>query len=178
AKQVAEFPGARSIAVGDIDNDGFPDLCVLTASGAELWHNRKGKFERDAKPLAEGDFAKAIFIDYDHDYDLDLMLLGAKPRLLRNQGDAGFADRTGDFPFAAGGVSDAVAFRLLPDTKGMDIAVSYRDRASVLYRDRLAGKYEATPFETLPRGATRLVALDVNNDSRFDLAFWQGGLKV
>ncbi len=52
----------------------------------------------------------------------------------------------------------------------MDLAVSYKDRAGVLYRDRLLGKYEATPLDTLPAGAKGLTAFDANNDSWTDLA--------
>ena len=43
-----------------------------------------------------------MWLDYDHDYDLDLVLLGAQPALMRNQGTAGWADRTADFPFVKG----------------------------------------------------------------------------
>lgn len=159
-----------SIAAGDYDNDGLPDLCVITASGAALYHNNKGKFERSPLKLPAGHFAKAVWIDFDHDYDLDLILLGENAALARNNGEAGFSDETALFPFEKGNAIDATPIDLIPDTNGVDLAVSYRDRPGVMYRDRLLGKYEAEPLAALPAGAKGLNAIDVNNDSWTDLA--------
>ncbi|MGD0361229.1 MAG: FG-GAP-like repeat-containing protein [Bryobacteraceae bacterium] len=159
-----------SIAAGDYDNDGLPDLCVITASGAALYHNQKGKFEKSPLKLPAGHFSKAVWIDFDHDYDLDLILLGEDAALARNNGEAGFSDDTAAFPFEKGAAIDAAAIDLIADTNGVDLAVSYRDHAGVLYRDRLLGRYEAVPLDTLPAGAKGLRAIDVNNDSWTDLA--------
>jgi len=163
-----------SIATGDYDNDGLPDLCVITASGAALYHNQKGKFEKAAIHLPEGRFAKAVWLDFDHDYDLDLFLLGADAKLMRNNGAAGFSDDTAAFPFQKGDAIDAAMIDLVPDTNGMDLVVSYRDRAGVMYRDRLLGKYAAEPLDSLPSGTRGLSAIDENNDSWTDLV--AGGL--
>jgi tetratricopeptide (TPR) repeat protein len=159
-----------SIAAGDYDNDGLPDLCVITSAGAALYHNNKGKFEKSPVKLPAGRFTKAVWIDFDHDYDLDLVLLGEDAALARNNGVAGFSDDTAAFPFAKGAAIDAAAIDLMADTNGVDLAVSYRDHAGVLYRDRLLGKYEAVPLDTLPAGAKGLTAVDVNADSWTDLA--------
>jgi Tfp pilus assembly protein PilF len=160
----------KSIAPGDFDNDGLPDLCVLTGSGAALYHNRNGVFEKHAAQLPAGAYEKALWIDYDHDGDLDLLLLGTKSALVRNQGAAGFTDQTAEFPFVAGHPTDAAIFSLRHDTAASDLAVSYRDRAGVLYRDRLNGKYEAIALDAIPAGATAVLAEDFNNDSFLDLA--------
>ncbi len=61
--------------------------------------NSKGHFSRVDAHLPSQRFERAVWIDYDHDYDLDLILLGASSALYRNEGAAGFADRTADFPF-------------------------------------------------------------------------------
>ena len=165
-----------SIAAGDYNNDGYPDLCVVTKTGASLYLNQKGVFHKDPKQPAgmNGAWAKAIWLDYDHDYDLDLLLLGEHSVLLRNQGPAGFQDRTADFPFATGHPLDAAAFRLVPDTKGYDLLVSYQDRPAVLYRDLLAGSFEAVPLESMPPGAVSIVPFDFDSDSWIDLAFVSG----
>jgi tetratricopeptide (TPR) repeat protein len=130
-----------SAAAGDFDNDGLMDLCVLTEAGPLLYRNVNGKLTKSSVELPKGRFERAVWIDYDHDYDLDLMLLGETAVLLRNQGAAGFVDRTADFPFVKGSVKEAVKARFDPDGKAFDLLVTYRDREPVLYRDRLGGKY-------------------------------------
>jgi len=160
----------RSIAPGDFDNDGLPDLSVLTDSGAVLYHNRNGVFDRHTAQLPAGTYEKALWIDYDHDGDLDLLLLGKKSALVRNQGAAGFTDQTAEFPFVAGQPTDAAIFSVRHDTAASDVAVSYRDRPGVLYRDRLNGKYEAILLDAIPAGATAVLAEDFNNDGFLDLA--------
>lgn len=169
------FQAGLFFAAADINNDALPELCMLTATGAELFRNKAGRLTKAAKPLAAGAFVKALWIDYDHDYDLDLMLFGEKPMLLRNQGEAGFVDRTADFPFAKGTPVDAAAFRTLADTKGVDVYVTYRDRATVFYRDRLAGRFDAEAMPAIPQGARDLAYADLNHDSYFDLVFRHEG---
>jgi hypothetical protein len=161
------------IAPGDFDNDGLPDLCVITTRGAELYRNVNGRFRKQAD-LATGSFRQALWIDYDHDYDLDLILIGDQPKLLRNNGSAGFSDETKRFPFVRGRALQAAHFDLEPDTQGFDIVASYQDRPGVLYRDGLGGSYSAVDLNALPMGATNLIAFDFNHDSRTDLAAQPG----
>jgi tetratricopeptide (TPR) repeat protein len=168
---LAALKGVVSIAAGDYNNDGLVDLCVLTEQGPVLYRNEKGVFQKDAVKLPAGRFAKAVWIDYDHDYDLDLLLLGEKPVLLRNDGPNGWEDRTKDFPFVAGAPVDAVVFRLIHDTKGFDVLVSYRDHAGVLYRDQLGGIYRAQDLPVLPAGATNLLAADLDSDQSVDVIY-------
>ena len=147
---LADLRGVISVAAGDFDNDGLPDLCVLTESGARLYHNAKGRFETEDAKLPAGRFERAVWLDFDHDYDLDLFLFGENSALLRNDGNSTFEDFSAHFPFAAGQAVDAVALRVVPDTKAFDLAVSYADRKGVLYRDQLRGMYEATPLDAIP----------------------------
>jgi len=161
--------GVISVAAGDFNNDGSMDLCVLTESGPVLLVNSKGHFSRIEANLPRRRFERAVWIDYDHDYDLDLILLGASPALMRNEGAAGFADRTADFPFVEGFPIAAEKLRVAPDSKAFDLAVFYRDRAPVLYRDRLGGHYTAEPFQGAPPDESRVEA-DFDNDGRMDRA--------
>jgi tetratricopeptide (TPR) repeat protein len=158
-----------SISPGDFNNDGLADLAILTKSGAELWTNRKGTFEKLNVVIPEGAYNKAIWIDYDHDYDLDLLLLGDKSALLRNNGAAGFSNVSNNFPFVAGRAVDGALFDLTPDTDGMDLVVVYSDRPAVLYADKLGGRYEAQDLNVIPAGAKSVVAVDLDNDGATDL---------
>src|SRR5207248_1734857 len=137
---------------------------------AALYLNKQGKFQKQAVPLPAGHYEKAVWIDYDHDYDLDLVLLGEQSKLLRNNGAAGFSDQTADFPFVKGHALSGVTFELIADTGGVDLVVSYEDRAGVLYRDKLAAKYEAVPLDGLPDGDDAILAYDIDRDGWIDLA--------
>lgn len=57
----------------------------------------------------------------------------------------------------------------------MDLAVTYADRAGVLYADKLAGEFEARNVDAIPAGATAIAAADFNNDSATDLEITSGG---
>jgi tetratricopeptide (TPR) repeat protein len=176
-QQIAEgigldlLTGILDVAPGDFDNDGLMDLCVLTAAGPMLYRNTGGKFVRQQAPLPSRRFDKAVWLDYDHDYDLDLVLLGEQPALIRNQGIAGWADRTGDFPFVKGAVTNAEKLRIVPDSKAFDLAGFYRDRMPVLYRDQLGGRYTMEVFPGKPPELTRTqVDADFDGDGRMDRA--------
>ena len=160
--------GVIDIAPGDFDNDGLMDLCVLTAAGPELYRNTGGKFVRQQVDFPHRRFDAAVWLDYDHDYDLDLVLLGPQSALIRNQGAAGWEDRTGDFPFVDGQVTSAEKLRVLPDSKAFDLAVFYQDLAPVLYRDQLGGRYTVEAFKGT-RGDNRVLSrADFDATGRID----------
>lgn len=152
----------------DINNDGWTDVCVVGSDGPYLLVNAKGKLNSQPLPVT-GKYSHCVALDYDRDYDQDLFLFGERNVLLRNQGEAGFAERTQDFPFVPGVVLSAQVFRLIPDTKSLDLIVTYQDRPAVLYRDRLAGQYETKPISDIPPGVSILQVLDVDADGSLDL---------
>ncbi len=160
-----------AVAVGDYDDDGLPDLCVTTETAPHLFHNVKGRFEEKDAGLPKGRFETAVWLDFDHDYDDDLFLLGEKSALIRNDGEGKFEDFSAHFPFAAGRAVAAAFFRVVPDTKSMDLAVSYADHAGVLYRDDMRGVFHATPLEAVTARATQLTPVDIDNDGWLDLAY-------
>lgn len=67
---------SAGLAVGDYDNDGFPDLYVNCFGSNVLYHNQgDGMFERVTEAAQVGDprwGTSAAFLDYDADGSLDL----------------------------------------------------------------------------------------------------------
>ncbi len=169
AKILPDVRDVVAVIPGDYDNDGLSDLCVLTRTGAALFHNQKGVFTKAEIALPDGPYTTAIWLDYDHDYDLDLFLLGPSPKLMRNNGDGTFTDQTGAFPFAKGNAVAATLFARQLETSARDLVVSYADHSGVLYLDKLNGVFEVLPIDSLPAGATSLVAADFNHDAYIDL---------
>ncbi len=165
------------VAAGDFDNDGFPDLCVLTRSGATLFHNNHGVFAKSSEFAAVG-ATRALWLDYDHDYDLDLLLFGPKSKLLRNDGNGKFEEKDGSFPFVSGVALSATLFAARGDIAAQDVVVSYADRPGVLYRDKLNGVFEPEDLAELKPGEALLSAADVNHDGLLDLVAYQPSLHV
>lgn len=159
----------RDVSAGDFDNDGLADLCVITGSGATLFHNDHGTFSKFLDLPNTAGVQKALWLDYDHDYDLDLLLFGPNPVLMRNNGKGKFEDHTLSFPFVKAQALDAVAFAVRGDTAARDVVVSYADRAGVLYRDKLNGVFEAVDLSTLAPGASALDVQDFNHDGLLDV---------
>ncbi len=162
--------GVTDVVPGDFNDDGLMDLCVLTAAGPVLYRNTGGKFVRQPANLPARRFDAAAWMDVDHDYDLDLVLLGPQPALMRNQGAAGWGDRSGDFPFVKGEATSVAKTRVNPDSKAFDLAVFYRDRAPVLYRDQLGGRYTVEAFQGHLDTNRKQVAADFDATGRLGRA--------
>jgi Flp pilus assembly protein TadD len=161
--------GVTGIVPGDYDNDGLADLVVLTREGARLYRQQAGRFQADPAALPAGVYRAALWLDYDHDYDLDLFLLGASSKLVRNQGEKGWPDRTADFPFAPGEAIAATRVDAISDSQGMDVVMAYAGRTGMLYRDRLGARFEAIPLPAVPAGARSVVDHDADADGWTDL---------
>lgn len=65
------------VAVGDVDDDGFPDLCLTEYGGVRLLRNDAGRRFRDVTAAAgltgTGWGTSASFLDFDRDGRLDLV---------------------------------------------------------------------------------------------------------
>ncbi len=98
-----KLPPTVGVSVLDFDKDGWMDLAFTHAGapGVSLWRNVQGKeLERVALPDLGWKQAWGVtWIDFDNDGWLDLAAVGqgangAEIRVLRNLGDAGWADVT------------------------------------------------------------------------------------
>ena len=166
--------GVRAAAAGDLDNDGFPDVCFVGADGAMLATNIDGSFDR-AIEVAVGDFDACLWHDFDHDNDDDLFLLGAESKLFLNAG--GELGNEVEFPFETGKRVRAAAAVELYEDNGNDLIVVYDDGVAV-HQDRKLGRYDAAePVDgvTVGEGPVDLEAVDFDNDGFLDLAVTADG---
>src|SRR6185295_5823095 len=133
--KLTKAPVVAAVA-GDFDNDTRPDMFILRAGMAMLYHNDgNGSFSdvtATAKiPSALTGGETAAFVDFDHDGDLDLLLGGDGLLLLRNNGDGTFADQT-----ASAKLTDKVHAHVIVPTdfdnrRDIDLLVAATEKVSL-----------------------------------------------
>ncbi len=165
---LAPATDVRALLPADYNNDGLPDLLVLTAAGPKLYRNQRTSFVPAPLKATPGNFRTAIWIDYDHDYDLDLVLLGDQHLLLRNEGANGLVPQP--LPFAdLPAVRAAEVTRLRPDSRAFDLLIAPLSGPTIAYEDQLGGVFRKVDHPELAVAAPALTA-DFNQDGRPDTA--------
>jgi hypothetical protein len=153
----AGVPGGgygQGIAVGDYDNDGFPDLYITQYGRSILYHNNgDGTFTdvtEKAGVAAPGWSSSAVWFDYDNDGRLDLFVC----RFVD-------FDKSKNLPCALHGQPGYCVPRL------------YKPTASWLFHNNGDGTFTDVSRESGIGGylgkAWGVVAADINNDGRMDL---------
>ncbi len=156
------------VAVGDVDNDGDPDLYITALGGNSLFRNDgKGHFEDVTETLgvrgpSTGWCTSATFFDMDNDGDLDLFACG--------------------YVAWSKAADDAISTQLLGTDKGKayDPPASYRGSYCLLFRNDgakftdvsdEAGIRVENPDSKAPVAKSMGVApFDVDGDGLVDLA--------
>ena len=192
--------GRAGAIFGDYDNDGDEDLFLPVLVHNVLLHNDRGLFSRvDAgSDLTDSlDTDNAIWLDYDRDGHLDLYVgniytgqtdAPRANRLLRNNGDGTFADRTAaagleilihpemeEFPRRmAGGSNGGMAAGDFNDDGWPDLFVGVFGHPNRLFlNDGQGGFQDATTGDVGDEGEAFIVAVgDYDNDG--DLDIFQG----
>jgi hypothetical protein len=144
------------VAVGDYDNDGYPDVFVTAYGRCVLYHNnRNGTFSdvtSQAGVATPGWTTSAVWFDYDGDGRLDLFV-GSFVQYTKESQKLCLQD--------SGGVSRYCVPRM------------FRPTASFLYKNNGEGTFRDVGRETglaAKLGKTRgAVATDIDNDGRMDL---------
>ncbi len=178
--------GIGSIAWGDYDNDGRPDLLITgeapTAIVLRLYHNDgDGAFHDTTPPVLPTfipDYATVAWGDYDNDGLLDFVLAGVPPignatsRLYHNDGGGTFHEVTqANLPGLAIGDADWGDF----DNDGLiDLAIVGDDthfmRYSKLYHNDGGGLFsDVTPTGWSAVDTGGIDWGDYDNDGRLDL---------
>ncbi len=144
------------VAVGDFDNDGWPDM-LLTAYGRCILYknNRNGTFTditEKAGVATPGWTTSAVWFDYDNDGRLDLFLCS-------------FVDYSGEHKFGCGDNKIGKHYYCIPRV--------FKGTASFLYHNNGDGTFtDVTKGTDIAKSLGKglgVVATDINNDGRMDL---------
>lgn len=179
---------AMSCAVGDFDNDGKPDIALVTKNGVRLYRNEGAlKFVDKTKEAhiqvvnSTSPFATPLvlpatvtFVDYDHDGDLDLFVTRSEAAdvLLRNNGDGTFTDVTEQTAMQGNGAGTMVASDINND-RAIDLVLTSAKSSPTIHLNQREGAFSAqSPWSvSMPQTSLGVAAFDFNKDGWMDLAF-------
>ena len=173
-------PGFTAVVAGDYDNNGRPDLFVLSSGGGRLLHQRADGSWHDVSADVTWPTIRptrtAAWADADHDGDLDI-ITGA-PQFLRNNGNGSFSDTTADAR-----LTDAPsAVQIIPtdydNRRDLDLLFVPSDAALALFSNARDGTFQnvATQTRLAERDRYRAAAAgDVNHDGITDFFFTRTG---
>ncbi len=144
------------VAVGDFDNDGWPDMLVTAYGRCTLYrNNRDGTFhdvsERSGLP-ATGWTTSAVWFDYDNDGKLDLFLCS-------------FVDYSGAHKLECGDNKIGKHYYCIPRVFHGTASFLFHNNGDGTFTDVTRGTDIAA---SLGKGLG-VVATDINNDGRMDL---------
>jgi len=144
------------VAVGDYDNDGWPDIFVTAYGQCTLYkNNHDGTFSdvtAKAGLTTPGWTTSAVWFDYDNDSKLDLFVCS-------------FVDYGGKHKFECGDNKIGKAYYCIPRV--------FRPTANFLYHNNGDGTFtEVSKGTAIAKALGKglgVVATDINNDGRTDL---------
>jgi enediyne biosynthesis protein E4 len=144
------------VAVGDYDNDGWPDIFLTSYGRCILYkNNRDGTFSdvtERAGLTTNGWTTSAVWLDYDNDGKLDLFVCS-------------FVDYSAAHKFACGDNKLGKHYYCIPRV--------FQGTASFLYHNNGDGTFtevgKGTAIGHAIGKALGVVATDINNDGRMDL---------
>jgi len=169
---------AAAVIAGDYDNDGRPDLFVISTGGARLFRQKADAAFEDvtitaALPALPRLATTAAFADLDHDGDLDIIVAGESTGLLRNNGNGTFADITAASGFRAPpGRAIAVAPTDYDNRRDIDVLIAAADGAPQLFRNMRDGTFRDSAADaglTAAGENSSLAVADVNKDGYPDI---------
>jgi len=144
-----------AVAPGDFDNDGLPDLCVVTKNEATLWRNlgemgssRRSSHFPGAYDGPCGSITTAITT-------WTCSCWAARPKLFRKRRQGRLRGPYGRFPVCRRACVRGEVFRLVPDTQSLDLRVEYEGGKTVVYRDQFGRQIHCHHGYAAHAGETR-----------------------
>jgi tetratricopeptide (TPR) repeat protein len=160
-------------AAGDYDNDGLPDLFVLSASGGALLHQATRGAWRVASGLPPIRATSSVaWADLDHDGDLDIVT-GA-PQLLRNNGNGSFTDVTAEARLTDAPPAAAIVPTDYDNRRDIDVLFVAAQRSPALFRNVRDGTFRNVASDaglTADDRYRAVAAGDLNKDGFSDFFF-------
>lgn len=131
----SDWPTAKAVATGDLNNDLKVDLVLATASEIEVIYPKTG--EHRHIPLNGFAISELKLIDYDNDGWLDICAFGKGLRVWRNLGQAGFHDATAELGLDkfSNLTIDSVAAADFDDDGDTDLMLSSAERGLTFLRN-------------------------------------------
>jgi hypothetical protein len=171
--------GAEDIAVGDVNEDGYPDLVVSsrTEDGITVYFgDGSGKSWKESTNdgLPKSDWANKILLqDVDGDGHLDVIASYAYgPRVWRGDGKGHFRDYSRGLPVSsAGGRYRGIALGDVNEDGRLDIAVAHIVNGPEIYLQTKDGGWQPAPplHSSIKGGATAVALGDLDGDGHLDL---------
>jgi hypothetical protein len=144
------------VAVGDYDNDGWPDIFVTAYGHCVLYRNNHDATFSDVTAKAgvatPGWTTSAVWFDYDNDGRLDLFVCS-------------FVDYSGAHKFECGDNKIGKAYYCIPRVFGPTASFLYHNNGDGTFTEVSKGTDIAKAFGK----GLGVVATDINNDGRLDL---------
>ncbi len=173
---------AVSCALGDVNNDGLPDLLVTCQTGARLFLNQgKCSFQEagggGSPRQASLEARSALFLDADHDGDLDLFVCGSEAnQLWNNNGDGSFTNVASQAAIECpAGNSQLVLPGDVDNDRDLDLVVLPAGRPGRLFLNDLLGQYREAELQGPEvHGDAGGLLQDLNGDGMLDLLVMGG----
>ena len=174
-----DFLGAEDIAIGDVNEDGYPDLVASsrTEGGITVYFgdgSGKSWKELTADGLPKSGWANRILLqDIDGDGHLDIIASYYEgPRVWRGDGKGHWHDYSrGLATSSAGGLYRGLAIGDINEDGRPDVAVANILTGPEIYLQTKDGGWQAAPRlrSSIKGGATALALGDVDGDGHLDL---------